>query len=115
LIALRGPDESKWHSIFYENLESIAGFAAYLGECIAERAVSTNWYVETTEEIQLYDRLYPSEQFLHFSAQYEDDRERDFDFLEVFLRIWNYSPHVKCRHVNQLIEGIPCCSISDIC
>jgi len=96
LFALRGPDESRWRNIFFENLELIAGLAAYFSECIAERSISTSWYTETVPEIQTSDGPFPSQRILHFSTQYANNREGDFNLLQIIILF--------CKHMSKVCD-----------
>lgn len=103
LFSLRGQDEEQWRARFYQNIEDIAALAAYLSQCIAARAVSTEWVWETTPEIQTCDGLFPGTRELYFSVRGKN-RSLDLRFSQIFQDLWNYYPEIKCRHIPDIIE-----------
>ena len=104
LLNLRGEREEEWKNIFFQNPDYIAGFAAYLAKCIEKTAVTTEWFLETTPEIQTSEGIVESRKMLYFSANYENDTQSDFNLLQIICDLWNYYPHVKCRHIDSIIE-----------
>lgn len=105
LFALRGSDETSWRPIFVQNLEDIAGFAAYFSECIAARSIRTAWIWETTPEIQTSDGIFPSTRELYFSAYYSSGC-KDLRPVQIIQDLWNYCPEIKCRHIPDIMEAM---------
>lgn len=106
LFELRGDDEENWKSNFYQNPENIVGLAFYLAECISAYAESTKWFWEITPEIQTCDGVAESTRELYLEVKYGDDREEDFNLLEIIRNLWNFYPHVKCKHIESMIDEI---------
>ncbi len=105
LFALRGQDEEQWRARFYQSAEDIAALAAYLSQCIAARAISTEWVWETTPEIQTSDGLFPSTRELYFSVRGKN-RSQNCKLIQILQDLWNYCPEIKCRHITPIIEAL---------
>lgn len=106
LFLLRGKDESKWRTIFLHNIKTIVGIAAYLGECIAAYAKSTEWEWETTPPIVTSTHTYEETKMLYLCAQYANTHQSNYNLLQIIQDLWNYAPYIKCRHIESIFEGI---------
>lgn len=106
LLEARGDNEEDWKNNFYQNIEDIVGSAAYLSECISEYAVSTKWCWDVTPAIQTSDGIHESTRKLRFSAKYGKGRGEIFDLMQIICDLWNFSPYVKYRHIESIIDEI---------